>query len=211
MMYIPEKELPEFFAKMMVKQHCNTMDDFYAAIGYGGIQLWRLMPRIKEEYSKKYKKTEEDNINEILEKQPEKKKKISSGIIVEGMDDVLIKLSKCCNPLPGDDIIGFITRGYGVAIHKCSCTNVPKDISKTEEPERWVGRTGYLADLAVHISARHLSIHSLNSHELNDGRAIITFTIDVKSIDHINSIVARLSNINGTISITRKYYLKDDF
>lgn len=225
MMYIPEKELPEFFAKMMVKQHCNTMDDFYAAIGYGGIQLWRLMPRIKEEYSKKYKKTEEDNINEILEKQPEKKKKISSGIIVEGMDDVLIKLSKCCNPLPGDDIIGFITRGYGVSIHKCSCTNVPKDISKTEEPERWVearwsdsvkdtfhgtieilcdGRTGYLADLAVHISAMHLSIHSINSHELSDDRAIITLTIDVKSIDHMNSIVARLSNINGTISITRK-------
>ena len=183
------------------------------------------MPRIKEEYLKKYKKTDEDNINEILEKQTEKKKKISSEIIVEGMDDVLIKLSKCCNPLPGDDIIGFITRGYGVSIHKCSCTNVPKDISKTEEPERWVkaqwsdgikdtfhgtleilcdDRTGYLADLAVHLSAMHLFIHSLNSREIGDGKAIITVTIDVKSIDHINSIVSRLSNINGTISITRK-------
>ena len=120
---------------MFIKKQYNTIDDFYAAVGYGGVQLWKIMPRLKEEYQKTYA----SNIEEITVPQaPVKRHKATSGVVIEGTDDVLVKFSNCCNPLPGDDIIGYITRGYGVSIHKRSCTNVPKDISKSEEPERWV-------------------------------------------------------------------------
>ncbi len=106
----------------------------YAALGYGGIQLWRLMPRIRDNYNK-IKKPVEESQEVRYQKAPSK---ATGGVIIDGIDNCLIKFSKCCNPLPGDDIIGFITRGYGVSIHKRSCTNVPKDISKAAEPERWV-------------------------------------------------------------------------
>ena len=119
---------------MCIRDSCQTVEDLYAALGYGGIQLWRLMPRIRDNYNK-IKKPVEESQEVRYQKAPSK---ATGGVIIDGIDNCLIKFSKCCNPLPGDDIIGFITRGYGVSIHKRSCTNVPKDISKAAEPERWV-------------------------------------------------------------------------
>ncbi len=220
---VPEKELPEFLADVMHRQNCNTIDDFYASIGYGGIQLWRILPRIKENYFKKYTVNENEPIVVIKDEIP--KKKISSGVRVAGLDDCLIKYSKCCNPLPGDDIIGFITRGYGVSIHKRSCTNVPKDISKSPEPERWVSaewadhianetfkatlrisatdRTGLLADITNQLSAMHLFIHNLNSRESKNGMAIVEISVTVNGINHLKTVISKLSGINGIVSVGR--------
>lgn len=199
------------------------MDDFYAAIGYGGIQLWKMMPRIKEEYQKIYAKDIEKIIP--VSQAPKKRSKANSGVIIEGVDDVLVKFSQCCNPLPGDDIIGYITRGYGVSIHSRNCTNVPKDINNCEEPERWINayweddiketfrstleilandRTGFLADVTIQLSNMHIFIHSLNSREVGDGKALITATIDVNGINHLKGVISKLSDISGIISITRK-------
>ena len=219
---VPEKEWPEFLADVIHKQNCNTIEDFYASIGYGGIQLWRILPRIKEDYFKKYSETEPAP---IIIKEPAPKKKVSSGVHIEGIDDCLVKYSKCCNPLPGDDIIGFITRGYGVSIHKRNCTNVPKDIRTASEPERWVSaewadniadetfqatlqisatdRTGLLADITNQLSALHIFIHSLNSRETKNGVAIIEISVTVNGINHLKSVISRLSGINGIVSIGR--------
>ena len=131
---LPEPEMKAFLEEIATHQHCQTVEDLYAALGYGGIQLWRLMPRIRDNYNK-IKKPVEESQEVRYQKVPSK---ATGGVIIDGIDNCLIKFSKCCNPLPGDDIIGFITRGYGVSIHKRSCTNVPKDISKAAEPERWV-------------------------------------------------------------------------
>ncbi len=131
---LPEPEMKAFLEEIATHQHCQTVEDLYAALGYGGIQLWRLMPRIRDNYNK-IKKPVEESQEVRYQKAPSK---ATGGVIIDGIDNCLIKFSKCCNPLPGDDIIGFITRGYGVSIHKRSCTNVPKDISKAAEPERWV-------------------------------------------------------------------------
>ena len=131
---LSDEEFVEFIEKMLMKKQYVTLDDVYAAIGYGGIQLWKVMPRIKEEYQKTYAA----DIEKIeVPQAPRKKPKASSGVVIEGTDDVLVKFSNCCNPLPGDEIIGYITRGYGVSIHKRECTNVPKNLNDCEEPERW--------------------------------------------------------------------------
>ncbi len=221
---IPEKELEDFLKKVNLKIQVNSLEDFYAAIGYGGIQLWKIMPRIRELYQKIYGKSATEFTPKTSAELP-KDKKVGSGVIVEGMDDVLIKFSKCCNPVPGDDIIGFITRGYGVSIHNRNCRNVPADISTAEEPGRWVSahwehrlretfqtsleilctnRGGLLADVSNQLSALHIMIRSLNCRELQGNDAIINVTIDVTDVDHLKTIMARISTVNGVNSITRR-------
>ena len=220
-MNLTEEEYPEFFRSVSVKKQYNTLDDFYAAVGYGGIQLWKIMPRLREEYQKTYAS---DLESITVPPVPEKRSKASSGVIIEGNDDVLVKFSNCCNPLPGDEIIGYITRGYGVSIHKRSCTNVPRDLSKCEQPDRWikayweekagdafrstlqifaVNRTGLLADITIKLSQMHIAIHTLNSRELKDGSAVITVTIAVAGRDHLRGIISKLSDINGIEEINR--------
>ena len=220
--YMTEEDANDIFPKMLQKQHCNTIDDLYAAIGYGGIQIWKILPRIKDEYQKKYEKKV---VEFVPPKEPAKKhNKVSSGVEIEGMDDCLIKFSKCCNPLPGDEIIGFITRGYGVSIHKKTCPNVPRDLASCPEPERWVrarwignikesfqstleiiatDRTGLLADVTIQLSQMHIFIRSLTSREAKNGNAVVTATIDTNGIDHLKGIMTHLGNINGIISVTR--------
>ena len=131
---LPETEMAEFIANIASRLHLADADEFYAAIGYGGILLSKIMPRIREDYNKRVNAAK---AVEILDVTP-KKKTSSEGVVVEGIDNCLIKLSRCCAPLPGDEIIGFITRGHGVSMHKRDCSNVPVDISKASEPERWI-------------------------------------------------------------------------
>ena len=219
--HVPDKELEDFLSDTMHRQNCNSLEDFYASIGYGGIQLWRILPKLKEEYLKKYTEAEPAP---VVIKEPVRRK-ISGGVHIDGIEDCLVKYSRCCNPLPGDDIIGFITRGYGVSIHKRTCSNVPKDLLECEEPERWVkaewaervenetfqstlqitatDRTGLLADVTNQLSALHLFIHALNSREVKNGMAMIEVTITVNSINHLRMVISRLSGINGIVSIGR--------
>ena len=213
--------MKEFLQNIAKRQKCNTIEDLYASIGYGGTQIWRIIPRIKDEYLKIYRPEPNDDINTVEKKE---KKTVSSGVVINGIDNCLIKFSRCCNPLPGDDIIGFITRGYGVSIHKKTCSNVPKDITKSAEPERWVeaywtgsvkeefkstleivasDRTGLLADVTLQLSAMHIFIQSLNSRPMNNDQAVVYATITINGIDHLKSVISRLSKIKGIISIKR--------
>lgn len=217
---LPGDEMEAFLLGIAKKQHCNSVDDLYAAIGYGGVQLWRMIPRVREEYAK-IAKPKEEPIVPVLEPGTEK---VSSGVVVDGVRDCLVKFSRCCNPLPGDPIIGFITRGFGVSIHKRDCKNVPANISECEEPERWVrvhwanqvqetfkavleihaaDREGLLADITIQLSNMHLMIHALNSRALKDGTAVISATTTVTGMDHINAIMAKLKAVKGVISIKR--------
>ncbi|WP_444657820.1 RelA/SpoT family protein [Caproiciproducens sp. R2] len=216
-----ESELAAILEKIGAKQNCATADDVYSAIGYGGIQLWKIMPKIKEDYMK------DKRPPAALPAQPPAKqtpKKPVGGVTVDGMDNCLIKFSRCCNPLPGDDIIGFITRGFGVSIHKRTCSNVPQNLQDAPEPERWIkahwtgevkeefkstleivanDRSGLLADVTQQLFNMHIFIHSLNSRETKDGSAVISATITINGLEHLNSIINRLNNIEGIISIKR--------
>ncbi len=219
--HVPEKDMEKFLSDVIHRQNCNSLEDFYASIGYGGVQLWRILPKIKEEYFKKYSGKEPAP---VVITEPVRKK-VSGGVHIEGIDDCLVKYSRCCNPLPGDDIIGFITRGYGVSIHKRTCSNVPKNIEDAEEPDRWVraewddqishetfqstlqimatDRTGLLADITNQLTAMHLFIHTLNSRETKNGMAHIEVSITVNGINHLKMVISRLGGINGIVSIGR--------
>lgn len=217
---LTEEEYETFVKKLAARQHLDSVDDFYAAIGYGGLSVSKQMPYIKDEYHKNYDKS---HIEEISAKQPVKRKS-KDGIIVDGIDNCLIKFSRCCNPLPGDKVIGFITRGHGVSVHKADCVNVPADIAHCAEPERWVKvhwdtatsdkysatitvtclkRMGLIADVSQQIANMKVNIAGLATHDTKDGRCIIEVTVQVEGIEHLKSIVAKIEKVQGVISVER--------
>lgn len=218
--------LMEYMLESIGKRYsCTTADDFYAAIGYGGIQLWKVLPRIREEYSHLTKTAGDQPAVVTRTAPPEVRHQAAGGVLVDGMDNCLIKFSRCCNPLPGDDIIGFITRGFGVSIHKRTCSNVPADLEHCPEPERWVNahwegdvkddfkstlhivavdRGGLLADVTQQLSNMRIFIHTLNSRqERNSDNAFISATISINGLPQLQSIIERLMKIPGVISIDR--------
>ena len=217
---LTDEEYETFIKKLAARQHMDSVDDFYAAIGYGGLSVSKQMPFIKEEYHKNYDK---NYTEEVQAKQPVRKKS-KDGIIVDGIDNCLIKFSRCCNPLPGDKVIGFITRGHGVSVHKADCLNVPRDIANCTEPERWVKvhwdtattdkysatitvtclkRIGLIADVSQQISNMKVNIAGLATHDTKDGRCIIEVTVQVEGIEHLKSIVAKIEKVQGVISVER--------
>ncbi len=222
---LPEKQMNEFLLKIAERQHCKDVDEFLAAIGYGGLSLNKIMPRIKDEYNKLVKENQSEAVPEVpLQMQPKKVHKSAEGIIIEGIDNCLIKFSRCCDPLPGDDIIGFITRGHGVSIHTRKCSNVPKDISTAAEPERWINaywdnkvqnsyrvtlavtcinRVGMLADTSAVIANMHVMIHSIFTKDGNDGRSTVYMTITVNGAEHLKSVCEKLKKVKGVLSTER--------
>ncbi|MCQ2461321.1 MAG: bifunctional (p)ppGpp synthetase/guanosine-3',5'-bis(diphosphate) 3'-pyrophosphohydrolase [Clostridia bacterium] len=204
------------------KGYENDVDEFFAAIGYGSIVVENLQPFIKEEYSKILKEAEGER-DEIVVTKPLHRTS-SEGIIVEGIDNCLIKLSRCCNPLPGDDIIGFITRGHGVSVHKRDCTNVPVYIKDSPEPERWIkvywdenvkeefnatmdiyciSRIGLMADISTTLANMHVDIRSISTRDGKDGTKVLTLTIAVNGVEHLTSVIKYLKKVNGVFSVER--------
>ncbi len=218
---LPEAEMLEFLTNIAHRQHCPTLDDFYAAIGYGGILVSKIIPRIKEEYNKLVKTTNPPEPEDLIQTQ---QKHSSEGVVIDGIDNCLIKFSKCCAPLPGDEIIGFITRGHGVSIHKRDCNNVPKNILESEEPERWVSahwsgnykesftstlqitgidHDGFLVDVTSALYNMRVAIHAINARQVKGGNCVIVVTLSIESLEHLNSIMARLSKLHGVFSVER--------
>ncbi len=222
---LPEKQMNEFLLKIAERQHCKDVDEFLAAIGYGGLSLNKIMPRIKDEYNKVVKENQPEVQAEApVTVQPKKMVKSAEGIIIEGIDNCLVKFSRCCDPLPGDEIIGFITRGHGVSIHTRNCTNVPRDISQASEPERWINaywdnkvqnsyrvtlavtcinRVGMLADTSAVIANMHVMIHSIFTKDGNDGRSTVYMTITVNGAEHLKSVCEKLKKVKGVLSTER--------
>ena len=226
---VPENELEDFVLNLAKRQHINTLEDFYAAIGYGGVLLSRLMPRVKEEFQKTYRSAaEEEKKAALLPQQPaaagKKPGKPTSGVIVEGLDSCLVKFAKCCNPLPGDPIVGFITRGYGVSIHKQDCVNVLN--SPAENEGRWVRaewasnvtsekfkstiditsqpRDTLLADVTILLSNMHIPMHALVAKESKDHSVIlIQVTVEVNGVDQLSYLLNSLRAIKGVEDVRR--------
>lgn len=220
---LTDEEYDVFIENLAHHQKFNTVDEFYAAIGYGGISAVRLMPYVKEEYNKNYKKKEEAVPKTV---EINKHHTGKDGVTVEGIDNVLVKFSKCCNPLPGDNIIGFITRGHGVSVHKRECSNVPEDFKNCAEPERWVkvtwdeavkqdfratlvmtclSRIGLMADISMQLASMRVNITEISTRDQKDGRAIMNITVAVSNVDHLKNVISRVEKIDGVLSVERQF------
>lgn len=216
---VPEEDLPEFLALDMKRHNCETVDDFFAAIGYGGVQLSKIIPRLKDEYNKKYikDKNEPQHIAKPV--------KTESGVIVDDIGNCQVKFSQCCNPLPGDDIIGFVTRGHGVSIHKTDCVNYLNSKNNPDDAARWIGvhwaeenpknyfkvtidivahdRIGLLADISSALADIRIPMHEASARELKNGNANVMVTISIAGVEQLNGVINRLRKINSVISVDR--------
>ena len=218
---LPDEEMEEFLSELARKQHLGSVEDLYAAIGYGGILLSKIMPRIKDDYSKLVKAQKPVLVEDIVKPVS---KKPTGGVEIEGIDNCLIKISKCCSPLPGDEIIGFITRGHGVSVHKRDCCNVPRDIAASEEPNRWVkahwaveagddlvttlqisgvNRDGLLMDVTAALFNMKVTVHAVNARSTKNGNCVFIVTLKTASVEHLHSITARLEKLSGVFSVER--------
>ncbi len=203
-------------------------DDLFAAIGYGGIILAKIMPGIKEHYAKILKQQQQEEQARQMAADssliPTKKTKASGAVVVEGIDNCLVKMSHCCNPLPGDEIIGFITRGHGVSVHKRDCVHVVASMKDPEQKDRWVAvhwnedekqeffctldivahdRNALFADISLALANMHIPIHEVNARQLKNGNASLVVTISLKGLEHLQSVIQKLRKVPSVISVER--------
>lgn len=226
MITLTEPQAKEFLAYIAKRQHFEVLEDFLAAIGYGGVLLSKIMPRVKDDYIRLYRTAVPETPTEIVQTKPARPKGASGSVIVEGLDSCLVKFARCCNPLPGDEIVGFVTRGFGVSIHKKDCINVANSIHDPNNAERWLkatwamdsvqkesfkttieiftdDRIGALADISVSLSNLRVSIHTLMAREVKKGSSVVTVTFTVNDIDQLNYIINNLRKIPGVESVKR--------
>lgn len=211
---------PEFVDVAVNRYKFNSLDDMYASVGFGTITAGKIVSRVLEEYRKVNK---EENIEEKIEelKKTKEDKPSSSGIIVKGIDNCLVRLSKCCNPVPGDEIVGYITKGRGVSVHRKDCKNV-KDLFEeenrmidvswyTDEPSSYNvdivmfsnDRDGLLADIISTVTAEKAPLMAVNSKVSKERIVITELTIEVNNIAQLNSVLKSLRKIDSVYDVKR--------
>ena len=214
---------PEWINLVLERYKFQTVDDLYASIGFGGISVNKLMARLLDEYRKEH---EDEDFEQKIEELSKTKTSISrpskTGVVVKGIDNCLVKLSKCCNPLPGDDIIGYITKGRGVSVHRTDCPNV-KDlfneesrmidvywfddvngIYKVEIEILATDRSGLLKDVIKQIENYKVKLMGVNTRTTKENIAIMNVSLEVENIDNLNKLLVAFKNIESVYEVNRK-------
>ncbi len=225
-----ELNKPEFQEKVMQRYAFRDWDSVLASVGHGGLKEGQVVNKMLEEYKKKQKKelTDTEVLNGLEDTQgkivPRRKK--NGGITVKGLSDVAVRFSRCCNPVPGDEIIGFVTRGRGVSIHRTDCINImnlpeedrgrlieaewaPADEEKPDERYSTEisifanNRIGMLVDISKVFTERQIDITSINVRTNKQGKATIVMTFDIHGKDELNQLIGKLMKIEGVLDIER--------
>ena len=218
---------PELLQTSASRQRLDSVDDLYAAIGYGGVSMAKIVQRIKEDQLRNHKEQQaiqaaaENPMESISENNRRSRKK---GIIIEGMENCLVKVAQCCNPLPGDPIIGFVTRGFGVSIHKQDCVNVVNNRDDPDNKDRWLkatwagvedstyratidviaeDRITIFADITTAIAANHIPLQEMNGHHLKNGNLDLVVTVEIAGVEQLSNVMGRIQKIPGVISVER--------
>ena len=217
----------EVVSAALKKLSFTQLDDMYAAIGYGGLTSTRAANRFKDEVARQARnqsrKSILDKLNEAAERRSARNVKAMQGVLVEGIDNCLIRFSRCCTPVPGDGIVGFITRGEGISIHRSDCPNYLNALKNEEESRRWISvewaertleayvtsftinaedRNGFVMDVATVLNSLNAKVRSLNARS-HMGKAILNVTVEVKNLSALNQIINRLRGVRGVLDIQR--------
>ena len=223
-----EENLPNVLKKLSY----NSLDDMYAAIGYGGVSALKVMGRLREDIQRILHQHQTERQAEVpVADQPQQTRpavpqraKGEQGIVVEGLTNCLVKFSKCCTPVPGDDIVGFITRGYGISVHRADCPNADPARRKPEEAGRWIkvswggntresyrttlevvakDRLNLIVDISTVLSSTKTHVSSMNARSTPDGFALITLDTDVSDSQQLQTVMRRIEQISGVMRVTR--------
>ena len=220
---------PEFTDKVRLKYGFKDWDSVVASVGHGGLKEGQIVNKLLDEYNKVHKTIVSDN--DVLDSVDDNKNNgirkttSKSGVIVEGMNDVAARFSKCCSPVPGDEIVGFVTRGRGLSIHRTDCTNIINlpdiergrliEASWAEDETKQTGkynseitiyannRIGILADLSKVFTERKIDVLSINSRTSKSGVATISMTFQIQGTDELRELIAKIRTIDSIIDIER--------
>lgn len=215
----------EWLDLILKKYTFNNLDDLYASIGFGAITANKIISRLKEEYRKTLKpeELEEQLLDTANAHKNEKKRKYipENGIIVKGIDNCLVRISRCCNPVPGDEIIGYITRGRGVSVHRKDCTNISNSIDGDTRliEVRWYkeGNVAYKADITIMANDRtallmevtnvigesKIPLKAINARTTRDQIAVMNLTLEITNTEQLEKIIKRLKKVDGVFEVTR--------
>ncbi|MBQ2276631.1 MAG: bifunctional (p)ppGpp synthetase/guanosine-3',5'-bis(diphosphate) 3'-pyrophosphohydrolase, partial [Lachnospiraceae bacterium] len=219
---------PEYMGKVMLKYGFKDWDSVYAAIGHGGLKEGQVVNKLIEEYDKEHKKQISDD--EILDQvpnqdMPKRVGKSKNGIVVKGIHDVAVRFSKCCSPVPGDEIVGFVTRGRGVSIHRTDCVNIlcmPELDRKRLIDAEWQSqentggelytteikiyannRSGILVDISKIFTELKIDVISMNVRTNKQGKATIAMSFDIHGVEQLSRIISKIRNVESVIDIER--------
>ena len=221
-----EEVLPQLLKKVAY----TSLDEMYAAIGYGGMAATRAVNRMKDELARLHhasgKKTVLEKVTEAAERREQQARKNTKpvhGVLVEGLDNCLIKFSRCCTPIPGDDIVGYITRGQGVSIHRADCENYARREFKPEDIGRWISvswadeikesyataitvvsreRNGLIMDIASIFNTLNTKVRTINARDTGD-KSIANITLETSGIDELRTVINRISALPGVVEVNR--------
>ncbi len=218
---------PSYMESVMRKYGFRDWDSALAAIGHGGLKEGQVVNKLLDEYNKQHQKEiTDEHIMEATEgKEKMRIAKSGNGIVVKGIHDVAVRFSKCCSPVPGDEIVGFVTRGRGISVHRTDCVNV-MNLSETDRArlieaewqkseqdknERYTveikifgyNRTGLLVDISKIFTERKIDLSSLNCRVNKQGVATILLTFDVQGKEELASLTAKIRQIESVIDIQR--------
>lgn len=220
-MSYPELFKPEFVNVALNRYKFNTMEDMYASVGFGAITPNKIVSRVLEEYRKVHKEANIEEKIEELSKTKVTNKPSNSGVIVKGIDNCLVKLSKCCNPVPGDEIIGYITKGRGVSVHRKDCKNIKDLLSEenrmidvswyTDKPSAYNvdiaifsnDRDGLLADIIATVTAEKTPMMSVTSKVSKERIVLTELTIEVNDIAQLNNVIKALRKVDSVYEVQR--------
>ena len=219
----PELFKLEYINPMLDRYKYKNLEEMYAAVGFGAMTATKVIARMLIEYRKEHKEEPiEQKIEELSEAKYHNIKPSSSGIVVKGIDNCLVKLSRCCNPLPGDEIVGYITKGRGVSVHRKDCVNIhelfkeenriidvewynQEKVSYTVEIEVFANdRNGLLADIVQKINDSKAKILGVNARATKERIAITEVALEVDSLDSLNKIIKELRKVDSVYEVNRK-------
>jgi len=213
----------EHVLEAVKRYNFSSLDDLFAAVGDGVVTPNQIMAKLREDDRKEKRVISQTDINNLIaESKQKKKKKKDNGIIVAGLDNGLVRLAGCCNPVPGDQIIGFITRGRGVTIHQRDCVNMKYHLKVEVEriiPAAWdtdqinsfqvkvevhaKDRPGLLTDVMVILVEINISANDVHARGTKNGKAVIELLIDVESLEQLDYIMKRINNVSEVYDVYR--------